>query len=74
MLEIKVEFKGKIEELIDLLVKLKISKFKIWEYEEKYYSILKIGSISRFKSFIQALEENKVEYKILRIDFSKWKI
>ena len=44
MLEIKVEFKGKIEELIDLLVKLKISKFKIWEYEEKYYSILKIGS------------------------------
>ena len=61
------DFKGKPEELLDLIMSILKGK----EYRDKYDNLIKLTSEKEKKDFIKALQNNPYFYNFIKKDFTR---
>jgi hypothetical protein len=68
MIEVRIEFKNvKCERIAKHLAKIKVSEYKVWEYNNVVYSSIRLSSMSNLKGLIKKLKQNHLEFHISRI-------
>jgi hypothetical protein len=69
MIEVRLECKNaKCEKLANHLTKLKVCEYKIWEYNNIVYALIKFSSMLSLNELIRKLKQNRIEFHFSKIN------